>query len=133
MRFSDWSSDVCASDLPRASIHRDVFHSRPQPINYGGTTGVVVFYGANDGTYRAVLSSTGQELWSFIAQEFFSKLLRLKVNTQLVKFFGDTGTGSAPKDYFFDGSSGVYQTADNSSVLIFPTMRSGGRKVYVLN
>src|SRR3546814_18813145 len=55
------------------------------------------------------------------------------VNTPLVKFFGDTGTGSAPKDYFFDGSTGVYQNANNSSVMIFPTMRRGGRKVYAFN
>src|SRR3546814_17337260 len=120
MRFSDWSSDVCASDLPRASIHRDVVHSRPQPINYGGTTGVVVFYGANDGTYRAVLSSTGQELWSLIAPEFFSTLLSLKVNTPRAKFFGDTGTGSAQKDYIFTASTGVYTTAANSRGHTFP-------------
>lgn len=118
---------------PRASIHGDVIHSRPQPINYGGTTGVVVFYGANDGTYRAVQASTGQELWSFIAPEFFSKLARLKNNTPLVQFFGDSSTGSAPKDYFFDGSTGVYQNADNSKVMIFPTMRRGGRKIYAFD
>src|SRR3546814_11922794 len=41
--------------------------------------------------------------------------------------------GSAPKDYVFDGSTGVYQNADNSSVMIFPTMRRGGRKVYAFN
>ena len=29
-------------------------HSRPLPANYGGTAGVTVFYGANDGTLRAV-------------------------------------------------------------------------------
>src|SRR3546814_19369648 len=74
---------------PRASIHGDVVHSRPQPINYGGTTGVVAFYGDNDGTYRAVLSSTGQALWSFIAPEFFSKHLRLKLNTPPIHIVGN--------------------------------------------
>lgn len=38
----------------RGSVHGDVLHSRPAVIDYGGTTGVVVFYGANDGMFRAV-------------------------------------------------------------------------------
>ena len=38
----------------RGSMHGDVLHSRPVVINYGGTTGVVAFYGANDGVFRAV-------------------------------------------------------------------------------
>lgn len=38
----------------RPSVHGDVLHSRPAVINYGGTTGVVVFYGANDGMFRAI-------------------------------------------------------------------------------
>lgn len=38
----------------RGSVHGDVLHSRPVVIDYGGTTGVVVFYGANDGLFRAV-------------------------------------------------------------------------------
>ncbi|GAA4358014.1 hypothetical protein GCM10023165_52540 [Variovorax defluvii] len=43
-----------ASITIRGSVHGDVLHSRPAVINYGGTTGVVVFYGANDGMFRAV-------------------------------------------------------------------------------
>ena len=38
----------------RLSVHGDVAHSRPLPVNYGGSTGVVVYYGANDGGLRAV-------------------------------------------------------------------------------
>lgn len=38
----------------RGSIHGDVLHSRPAVIDYGGTTGVVVFYGSNDGLFRAI-------------------------------------------------------------------------------
>jgi len=38
----------------RGSVHGDVLHSRPAVINYGGSTGVVVFYGANDGMFRAI-------------------------------------------------------------------------------
>ena len=35
-----------------------------------------------------------------------------------------------PKDYFFDGSFGIYQNLDNSKVWIFPSMRRGGRMLY---
>lgn len=38
----------------RGSAHGDVLHSRPVVINYGGTIGTVVFYGANDGMFRAI-------------------------------------------------------------------------------
>lgn len=49
--------DPASPTLPitaRGSVHGDVLHSRPAVINYGGSTGVVVFYGANDGVFRAV-------------------------------------------------------------------------------
>lgn len=48
------SSPPDPSITVRGSVHGDVLHSRPAVINYGGTTGVVVFYGANDGVFRAV-------------------------------------------------------------------------------
>ena len=38
----------------RPSLHGDEVHSRPQPVDYGGTTGVTVYYGSNDGMLRAV-------------------------------------------------------------------------------
>lgn len=125
--------------LTRPSIHGDVIHSRPLPINYGKDKGgVVVFYGANDGYFRAVSGDTGKELWAFVAPEFFSRLQRLKDQTPLVNYPkvsgpGDVSATGQPKDYFFDGSSGFYQNADNSAVWVFPTMRRGGRMIYGLN
>ena len=125
---------------PRGTIHGDVVHSRPQPINYGGDPdtgmGVVVYYGANDGHYRAVRAKTGQELWSFVAPESFTKFPRLfkeLAGDPPIRYFADKPGDNAPKDYFFDGSTGVFQTADNSSIWIFPTLRRGGRRVYGLN
>ncbi|WP_342116135.1 pilus assembly protein [Pseudoduganella sp. OTU4001] len=122
----------------RPSIHGDVIHSRPLPINYGGTRGVVVYYGANDGYFRAVEAETGKELWAFIAPEFFSRLQRLKDQTPLVNYPnvagpGDVAAVGTQKDYFFDGSAGIYQNADNTAVWVFPTMRRGGRMVYGLD
>lgn len=119
----------------RSTIHGDVVHSRPQPVSYAGTfNDVVIYYGANDGTYRAVKASTGQEMWSFVAPEHFSKLERLRANTPIVSFGGSTSGGAQAKDYFFDGSTGLYQTSGTNSIAwIFPTMRRGGRKVYAFN
>ncbi|HKX44098.1 MAG TPA: PilC/PilY family type IV pilus protein, partial [Burkholderiaceae bacterium] len=48
------SSPPDASITVRGSVHGDVLHSRPVVINYGGSIGVVVFYGANDGMFRAI-------------------------------------------------------------------------------
>jgi len=112
-------------------------HSRPQPINYGGDpdtgTGVVVFYGSNDGHFRAVRAKTGEELWSFVAPESFPKFVRLVTNKPIIQYFGDSPINAAPKDYFFDGSTGVFQNDDNSKIWIFPTLRRGGNRLYGLN
>lgn len=118
---------------PRPSIHGDVIHSRPLPINYGSNGGIVVYYGANDGTFRAVSSETGEEKWAFIAPEFFPRLSRLMTDSPLVSFRPTPVSGSTLKDYFFDGSTGFYQSGDNSKVWLFPTMRRGGRMIYALD
>jgi type IV pilus assembly protein PilY1 len=120
----------------RPSIHGDVIHSRPLPVNYGGTTGVTVYYGANDGTLHAINAANGVERWAFVAPEFHSRLARLKNNSPLVAYpnLPDAITPApTPKDYYFDGSTGVYQNADSSQVWIFPTMRRGGRMMYGLD
>jgi type IV pilus assembly protein PilY1 len=120
----------------RPSLHGDVIHSRPLPLNYGGTTGVVVYYGANDGTLRAVDASAGKELWAFVAREHFSKLQRLKDQSPLVNYPNlPAGVTPAPtsKDYFFDGSIGAFQDAKNTQVWIYPSMRRGGRMIYAFD
>ena len=119
----------------RPSIHGDVVHSRPLPVNYGGTAGVTVYYGANDGTLRAVDASNGKERWAFVAPTHYSKLQRLKENTPAVDYKLGT-VGATAKDYFFDGSIGIYQAAaegTNPPVWIYPTQRRGGRMIYAFD
>jgi len=130
--------NIGAQTQTRPSIHGDVIHSRPLPVNYGGTKGVYIFYGANDGYFRAVEGDTGKEHWAFVAPEFFSRLSRLKDQTPLVNYPNlsgpsDVSAVGAPKDYFFDGSAGSYQNADNTAIWIYPSMRRGGRMVYGIN
>lgn len=130
----------------RPSVHGDVLHSRPVAVNYGGTTGVVVFYGSNDGTLRAVNgnadiaanTNAGKELWSFIPQEHFSKLNRLRTNGPEVRLSTtSTGSSATPRDYFVDGPIGVYQKVlsdgTNDKVYLYVAMRRGGRILYALD
>jgi type IV pilus assembly protein PilY1 len=123
----------------RPSLHGDEVHSRPLPIDYGGG-GVTVYYGSNDGTLRAVDASSGAERWAFIAPEFYSTLAgfsRLMNNSPQISYFGQPSAGIAPppvpKDYYFDGSIGAYQTANGSQVWIYPSMRRGGRMIYAFD
>ncbi|MFC5581910.1 pilus assembly protein [Rhodanobacter terrae] len=136
----------------RPSIHGDVLHSRPAVVNYGGSTGIVVFYGSNDGLFRAVngnkdatapgvitmssgrLVRPGGELWSFIAPDFFSKFQRLRNNTPGLTL--DYPATSSGKDYFFDGTTTVYQdlrVAGSPKTYIYLTARRGGRVIYAFD
>ncbi len=109
----------------RPSIHGDVLHSRPVAINYGGTRGVVVFYGSNDGLLRAINgnqsgSGAGNELWSFAAPEHFGSLNRLRENDPQVRYPSTVGASATPRNYSFDGPIGAYQNTQTNEVLIFP-------------
>ncbi|MFI8607368.1 pilus assembly protein [Pseudomonas sp. NPDC077649] len=124
----------------RPSIHGDVIHSRPLTINYGGSTGIFVYYGSNDGLFRSVRAADGGEQWSLLAPEHVAKINRLYQNSPIVAFPNQDMTATPtplPKDYFFDGSIGQIVTygEDNqvNSAYIYPSMRRGGRMVYGLN
>ena len=121
----------------RPSIHGDVVHSRPLPVNYGAA-GVTVYYGTNDGMLHAVDASNGKERWAYVAPEFYAtntKLQRLMDNAPGVNYHTEATKNFGPKDYFFDGSIGIYQgaTGTNPPVWIYPTQRRGGRMVYAFN
>lgn len=128
----------------RASIHGDVVHSRPLTIRYDDDT-VRIYYGANDGPFRAANTATGEEKWAFLAPEHFARIQRLYDDTPLVDYEGATqevGLVYSSKDYFFDGPTGQIVTyaepddpdsealGDLESAYIYPTMRRGGRMVY---
>jgi hypothetical protein len=106
-----------------------------------------VFYGANDGSFHAINGNKtgnigsvppGGELWSFIPTEFFPKLKRLYSNLPLLKL-PTTPTGilptPKPKDYFFDGITGIYHSVSGSTTTayIYLSARRGGRLLYALD
>ncbi len=137
------SGGVAITAEMRPSVHGGVVHSQPAVVDYGGVTGVISYYGADDGALHAVDGGTtdaeGTELWSFIAPETFGHLNRLKDNgssTNLIPYpadpFGSASAGAGVrKDYFFDGGIGVYQSG--ATVWIYPSMRRGGRAVYAFD
>lgn len=138
----DEDEDGIYTDI-RASIHGDVLHSRPAVVNYGrdgSSNDIYVFYGTNDGMFRATkggfASGAGNEAWSFVAEESFGKLKRLRDNSPAV-------SGARPKDYFFDGPVTIYtkdvdgdgklEADEGDKTYLYMSMRRGGRMVYALD
>ena len=134
-----------SAGLDRPSVHGDVVHSRPLSVRYDDDS-VVIYYGANDGFFRAVDTSNGTEKWAFLAPEHHGKIKRLYDDEPLIKYEGvlvdpDDATAE-PKDYFFDGPTGYHVEYDDANDLasgdvgdleyayIYPTMRRGGRMIY---
>lgn len=128
--YTEFTDTTSTSRRTRPSIHGDVIHSRPLPVNYGNGA-VTVYYGANDGFMRAVDAETGRERWAFVAPEHMGRFQRLHDNAPLVNYPNvDPLLNPRPRDYFFDGSMGLFQTADNSRIWIFASQRRGGRMLY---
>ncbi len=122
----------------RPSIHGDVLHSRPVVVNYGGTTGTVVFYGSNDGMLHAVYGrqdgNGGDDLWSFLPEEHFGKLRRLRNNSPEIVLPGmPAESGAQLRDYMVDGPIAVYRNSTTGKVWLFIGMRRGGSLVYALD
>lgn len=141
LRGTNNAGDEVSPNTVRPSVHADVLHSRPAVVNYGGTTGVVVYYGSNDGQLRAVNGNQGgadggDELWSFVPQEHFGKLDRLRSNTPLIALSTSADPAATARDYFVDGPIGIYQKLSGTTVervIIYVGMRRGGRQLYALD
>ena len=126
----------------RPSIHGDVLHSRPAVVNYHRNgeeddgEDVVIFYGSNDGIFRAVEGKDGKELWGFIPKEHFS--------AQQVIYDNEKPADNAPwRPYFVDGNTTIFskdvnkdgrlKSSDGDEVYLYMTMRRGGRMIYALD
>ncbi|MBK9605487.1 MAG: hypothetical protein IPO58_03325 [Betaproteobacteria bacterium] len=134
----------------RASVHGDVLHARPLLVNYGAA-GIVAFFGANDGTLRAVQAGQpehggGRELWAFVAPETFAKFKRLRDASPALQWPSPSSgiapaapalaTGS-PKDYFFDGPVTHHAVRDAAGNIVraylFAAARRGGSFLYAFD
>jgi type IV pilus assembly protein PilY1 len=146
VRGTDNAADERGPGSPttiRPTVHGDILHSRPAVVDFGGSTGVIVFYGANDGMLHAIDgnrtgATPGQELWAFVPEEFLGRFKRLRDNKPEILFPSTpTGTKAERRDYFVDGSVTVYQKLDSSrateQVILYVTMRRGGRFLYAFD
>jgi type IV pilus assembly protein PilY1 len=134
-----YDEDSLTTTTVRPSVHGDVLHARPVALDFGTPTAhkVVVFYGGNDGVFRAVngnqtdsIGSTppGAELWGFVPPEFYPQFKRLRNNTVQINFPNVTATGAEPKPYAIDGP--ITALRGSSNTWIYATMRRGGRGLY---
>lgn len=141
----------------RPSVHGDVVHSRPAPVNHGSATtpSIVVYYGGNDGMLRAVNGNRGSatdasvgsitsggktyaagaEMWSFMPPEFYGKIKRLRNNDPSISFPGSPATDAKPKDYGIDGPLTAFQgvIGGSTQTYVYATMRRGGRVLYAFD
>jgi type IV pilus assembly protein PilY1 len=132
----------------RLSSHGDVVHSRPVAVNFGttATPKVVVFYGGNDGWFRAVNGNradaigsvtAGSEMWAFAPPEFLSKFSRLRAQRPPVYYLNTPVTTATPKDYGIDGPitafRGTVGTSTTTKTFVYATMRRGGRSIYAFD
>jgi type IV pilus assembly protein PilY1 len=136
------SSNSAATEM-RSSGHGDVVHGRPVAVDFGaaGAPQVVVFYGGNDGVLRAVNGNrsaaingvaAGDELWAFVAPEFYGHIKRLFDNTVAINYTGAVvPDGSLPKPYGFDGPLSVVESG--SSMWLYAAARRGGRFLYAFD
>ena len=122
----------------RPSAHGDIVHSRPVAVDYGGGTGVVVFYGASDGMLHAINGNqsssigsypAGSELWSFVAPEHYGQLKRIYDNSPAITL--PSVNDATAKPYFFDGRITAYKSG--STVWIYAAQRRGGRMIYAFD
>jgi type IV pilus assembly protein PilY1 len=148
VKNGDETAAPTASSAMRPSVHGDVVHSRPVAVDYGGTTGVVVYYGANDGMLHAINGNQtvtftvsgktyapGDELWTFMPPEFYGNIATVYNNTDFVFYRGTPNTGAIAKPYGMDGpmtslSATIGGSAKN---YLISTMRRGGRAVYAFD
>jgi len=80
----------------RPSIHGDVLHSSPTVLTVTDTE-LYIFYGANDGMIHAIKGGRvanvgGNEIWSFLPEEFLPRMNRLRQNSPVTWSFDTIST-----------------------------------------
>jgi type IV pilus assembly protein PilY1 len=116
----------------------DPIHSPPAMVIYGGTVATpnindaAVFLATNDGYLHAINPTNGDELWSFVPQEFLPSLKALYFNNP-----------TASKQYKLDGEiqilkydvngDGIVDGANNDRVILYVGTGRGGSNYYALD
>jgi type IV pilus assembly protein PilY1 len=116
----------------------DPIHAQPAVVIYGGTVAspsiddAVAYVPTNDGFLHAIDTANGQELWSFIPQEFIPLQYDLMLN--------NVGSG---KSYALDGeiqvlkfdvnSDGIVTSSEGDRVILYFGMGRGGSGYYAFD
>lgn len=131
----DEDGDGFTSDANR--FVGDALHSRPFLVTYGGTAANpqdVLFVSTNMGYLHAIDGTTGEEMWSFIPQQFLDNIKAFQE--------GDT---SEPKVYGLDGEISLWvqesvedsdvdiEASDGDHVYLYLGMRRGGRDYFAFD
>jgi len=158
----DENEDGLLTDM-RPYVHGDVIHSQPAIVNYntyGNDDTITIFYGSNDGLFRAVEGGPGDdagdqrgnELWGMVMPEHISSLTEISYDARDASVDSadpETSVGrvGADKPFFIDGGIGVYmndaQTEGETgygslgnigdTVNLYLSMRRGGQMIYALD
>lgn len=121
--------------------HQDVLHSTPAILTYDpdpdsnpATDNAIesMFYMSNDGLLHAINSRTGEERWTFMAEEALTKLSELKTNNIGEHVHGGDGS---PVLFLFDAPprDGRIVAGGDDRAFLFFGLRRGGRAYYGLD
>jgi len=128
-----WAKGLNADDTVRANPIGDPLHSTPVVVDYGGSTGKIIFFGTNEGFLHAIDADTGVEKFAFIPRELLGNLKIFKENTASTRPYGLDG----PITVFVDDVNGdgiIDHDADvPDHVYLYIGMRRGGNQYYALN
>jgi type IV pilus assembly protein PilY1 len=127
------------STIDASRFMADALHNRPVVVTYSGdseenTTEDVLFFTSNDGTFRAVDTGNGEELFAFIPQD--------QLQTQHATYINDP---DASKIYGLDGPMTIWReenpdddditidASDGDHVYSYFGMRRGGDNYYAMD
>ncbi len=138
----DWITgrDVLDEDNDSSTSDRqsmaDPLHSKPIVFTYAGTSAspsLALLFGTNDGHFRAVNATNGQQLWSFIPPELLPVSKTLYENISAQHPYGVDGSPVLwVNDPDFNGTE-VDLTGANDFAYVYFGMRRGGRNFYALD
>lgn len=112
----------------------DPLHSRPVVVTYGKNGDkpkLAMFFGTNDGYFRAIDADSGREYFSFVPEEMLSDMDRRRKNPRGKHIYGVDG---APTVWIKDGNNnGIIESADGDRVYVYFGFRRGGSSYYALD
>lgn len=115
-------------------LFSDPLHSKPIVLTHGGTEfspEQTIFFGSNDGHFRAVNAVSGVQRWSFIPSSLLPVSKILYDNNTIEHPYGVDGPLLLwVNDTDFDGTQVTFNKGNGEFAYIYFGMRRGGRAYY---